>query len=74
MIEPIDDGFAGGLHIPKVHNPARVFAGFARYVYTQLKGMPVQSSALMICRHVRQEVRSFEVKVFEDFHDVFLCL
>ena len=68
VIELVEDRRKGRLDVGEVHDPAGFRARLAADMHFDAKRMPVQARALVPRRYVRQPMRGFELKGFEDFH------
>ena len=68
MIEPVIQRLECRLEIRKIHQPAQLRVGFARYVNLDAERMSVQPRTLVPGRHIRQAMRRFELEYLENVH------
>jgi hypothetical protein len=68
VIQLIVDGPEGAFDVGKVHDPAGIGCRFTCDMDFYPEGMPVQASAFMTCRNIRQAMRGFHGKDFENIH------
>jgi len=72
MVQLIVDRLDYPLDVCEVHDPTRVIIHGSSDVNVYTKRVPVESTAFVFLRHVRQAVRRFYRKRLEDLHRLLL--
>ena len=63
-----NSGLKGLLQVGKIHHPATVSPHRASHVHLDAEGMAVHAGAFVPCRHMRKEMRRFDLEYPENVH------